>query len=85
MSITVNPVQTQQSQSLAFKAKNKKVFEALEKLTNRMPEDAIKQLALKDIRKPVSGDAYVAAHKKAGEFIKQQKLIETLTKVIYKK
>ncbi len=85
MSITVNPVQTQQSQGLAFKAKNKKAFEALEKLANRMPEDAIKQLALKDIRKPVSGEAYVAAHQKAGEFIKQKKLIETLTKAIYKK
>ena len=89
MSTTVNQVGTQQSQSLAFKSKNKKAFAALEKLTNTTQEDALKQLtqklALEDIRKPVSEEAYVAAHQKAGDFIKQQKLTEILAKDIYKK
>ena len=46
---TVNPIVNPQV-STAFKGKSKKAFDALEKLANKMPEDALKQEALKDIR-----------------------------------
>ena len=66
---TINPVVTPQPQSMAFKGKNKKVFDALEKLTNTMPDEALKQAALKDIREPVSEEAYASAHKKAAKIL----------------
>ena len=53
---TVNPIVNPQV-STAFKGKSKKAFDALEKFANKMPEDALKQEALKDIRKPVSDEA----------------------------
>lgn len=66
---TINPVVTPQTQAPAFKGGKKKVTEALEKLANKMPEEALKQAALKDIRKPVSDEAYASAHKTAGKFL----------------
>ena len=75
---TINPVVTPQPQSMAFKGKNKKVFDALEKLTNTMPDEALKQAALKDIRKPVSVEAYASAHKKAAEILDTLKNREAL-------
>lgn len=65
---TVNPIVNPQV-STAFKGKSKKAFDALEKLANKMPEDALKQEALKDIRKPVSDEAFASAHKKARDVL----------------
>ena len=66
---TINPVVTTQAQALAFRGGQKKSVEILEKLVKDIPDEALMQTALKDIRKPVSDEAYVAAHNKAGEFL----------------
>lgn len=70
---TVNPIVNPQV-STAFKGKSKKAFDALEKLANKMPEDALKQEALKDIRKPVSDEAFASAHKKARDVLEAFKM-----------
>lgn len=66
---TINPVQTPVAQAPAFRGKNKKTMEVIDKLAFQLPQEAIKQAAFKDIRKTVAEDAYAAAHKTAAEMI----------------
>ncbi len=84
---TINPAVTLQTQTPAFRGGQKKSVEVIGNLVKNIPDNTLMQTALKDIRKPVSEEAYAAAHKKAGKFVEtvNERLAKGAAKDIYKK
>ena len=62
---TVNPIATPQQVSTAFKGKNKKALEALDKLAFELPKKAVRDAETK----AAHDKAYLEAHTKVGNVI----------------
>ena len=64
---TVNPIATPQQVSTAFKGKNKKALEALDKLAFELPKKAVRDAETK----AAHDKAYLEAHTKAGKVMQE--------------
>ena len=64
---TVNPIVTPQQVSTAFKGKNKKALEALDKLAFELPKKAVRDAETK----AAHDKAYLEAHTKAGKVMQE--------------
>jgi len=64
---TVNPIATPQQVSTAFKGKNKKALEALDKLAFELPKKAVRDVETK----AAHDKAYLEAHTKAGKVMQE--------------
>ena len=62
---TVNPIVTQQPTATAFKGKDKKVLEAIDKLGFELPKKAVRDAETKGLQ----DKAYLEGHTKAGNVI----------------